>query len=243
MQHVDALSRNPLETEEPPAENFILRIQEADWVLSAQLMDEKIKLIHEVLTKPPETEYEKDIYRNYALRSGRVYRITPIGVQWVVPQGFRHQVVRWVHDEGGHFATEKTLKALCMKYWFPRMREYVEKYIASCIPCLYHKIPAGRREGFLHPIAKEPIPFDTIHLDHLGPFQKTSSGNIHLIVVIDAFTKYVILNPVKSTKSKPVIRCLENKFDIFGLPTRIIAEVQPFRLKCLKHFAKHITFN
>lgn len=88
----------------------MLRIEEADWILSAQLSDEKIRLIHDILSKPPETDYDRDIVKNYALRNGRVYRITPIGIQWVVPHGFRRQAVRWSHDEAGHFAAEKTLK-------------------------------------------------------------------------------------------------------------------------------------
>lgn len=224
MNHVDSLSRNPCSTTEPPLENFVLHIEEADWILSAQLSDEKIKLIHEVLSKPPQTEYERDIYKNYALRNNRVYRITALGIQWVVPQGFRSQVVRLAHDDAGHFAAEKTLRKLCEKYWFPRMREYVEKYISKCIPCLYNKIPSGRREGYLHPIAKEPIPFYTIHIDHLGPFQKTAKGNVHLIVVVDAFTKFVILKPAKSTKTKFVIGLLEEICKNYGLPSRIITD-------------------
>lgn len=87
------------------------------------------------------------------------------GIQWVVPKGFRNQVVRWAYDEFGHFACEKTLQNLCTKYWFPRMREYVQKYIYSCVTRIYNKIPSERREGYLHPIVKEPIPFHIIHLD------------------------------------------------------------------------------
>lgn len=239
MQHVDALSRNPNLSEEAPPENFVLNIEEADWILSAQLTDEKIKLIQQVLSKPPETDYDKDIYKNYALRNGRVYRITALGIQWVVPKGFRNQVVRWAHDESGHFACDKTLKKLTEKYWFPRMREYVEKYIASCIPCLYNKIPSGRREGFLHPIAKEPVPFHTIHIDHLGPFQKTPKGNLYLIVIIDAFTKYAIIKPVKSTRAKLVVKLLESTVNTFGLPTRIITDRgSAFTCSLFKNFCK-----
>lgn len=153
MQHVDALSRNPVPNVQPPDENLVLNIEEADWILSAQLSDQKIKLIHEILSEPPKTDYEKSIYKNYALRNGRVYRIKPLGVQWVVPQGFRNQIARSAHDQMGHFGTEKT-KKICEKYWFPRMRVYVEKYISSCIPCLYNKIPSGRREGFFPSYSK-----------------------------------------------------------------------------------------
>lgn len=132
----------------------------------------------------------------------------------------------------GHFSSEKTLEYLSHKYWFPHMCEYVQKYIKNCIP-------SGRREGYLHPIAKEPIPFHTVHLDHLGPFQRTKRGNQYIVVLIDAFTKYINIKAVNSTKSSPVIKFLEIVFNIFGVPNRIITDrATSFTSKEFKLFVK-----
>lgn len=61
MKHVDALSRNPSTTEQPPEET-LFRITQDDWVLSGQITDEKIKAIHDILSKPPEDDiHEKFI--------------------------------------------------------------------------------------------------------------------------------------------------------------------------------------
>lgn len=196
MKHVDALSRNPVRDQYPE----ILRIEQADWVLSGQLTDQKIQDIHQTLSKPPESDAGRQIYKNYALRDGRTYRITARGIQWVVPRGMRNQVVRAAHDEHGHFGIEKTLHRLSDHYWFPRMQKYVEQYISCCIPCLFNKRASGRREGFLNLMPKEPTPFHAFHIDHLGPFPKSRRGNVHLIVGIDAFTKFAFLKAVKSTK-------------------------------------------
>jgi len=89
----------------------------------------------------------------------------------------QQQVVRAAHDETGHFAAEKTLQQLSQHYWFPRMRQYVEKYIKCCILCLFAKKPSGKKEGYLHPIPKVDQPFHTIHVDHLGgPMGEKISG-------------------------------------------------------------------
>lgn len=80
MRHVDALSRNPTTTEMAPEET-VMRIEQADWVLSGQLTDEKIQNIREILKRPPKTPEEHATYKNYALREGRVYRITAKGLQ------------------------------------------------------------------------------------------------------------------------------------------------------------------
>lgn len=47
---------------------------------------------------------------------------------------------------------------------------------------------------------------------------------MHLIVLIDAFTKYVLIKAVKSTKTRYVTNFLEMVFKNYGLPTRIIAD-------------------
>lgn len=247
MKHVDALSRNPIaNTDSPLEDDTVFRIEEADWVLSGQLTDAKVVYVHDVLSKPPETDEDRKVYQNYALRDGRVYRITARGLQWVVPRGMRNQVVRAAHDEKGHFAVMKTLYRLCENYWFPRMREYVERYIASCIPCLYNKRPAGKQEGFLHPIEKVSVPLHTIHIDHLGPFPKSVKGNVYLLVLIDGFTKFSILRAVRTTKTNVTVRQLNDIFSLYGFPHTIISDrgtsftSRRFENFCLDNSVKHV---
>ena len=64
----------------------------------------------------------------------------------------------------------------------------------------------------------------TVHLDHLGPFVRSTTGNSYLIVAIDAFTKFVWLNAVKNTKVEPVVKMLKELFVVFGVPKRLICD-------------------
>jgi hypothetical protein len=100
----------------------------------------------------------------------------------------------------GHFALDKTLEIISKSYWFPGMRRYVTKYIANCLNCLYNKKPTGKKPGLLHPIPKNSTPFDTIHIDHLGPFVSSTKKNNYLLVITEAFTKFILLKAVQSTK-------------------------------------------
>lgn len=244
MRHVDALSRNPDSV--TANKECVMKIEQGDWVLSAQLTDSKIQHIQEVLSKDPTTDEEKNIYKNYALRDGRVYRITVKGLQWVLPKGMRQQVVRAAHDDMGHFGVEKTLNNLCKHYWFPRMRHYVEKYISCCVPCIFSKKPSGKKEGFLHPIPKKPEPFDRLHIDHYGPLPKSSKGNVHIIVVVEAFTKFTFLKPVKSTNTKYVINFLEEIFALYGNPRILVSDQgsaftsHKFQVFCKQNQIKHV---
>lgn len=225
MAHVDALSRNPVENQEELVENFVYRIETADWILAGQLTDKHIQFIHDILQKKnPKDDYEKKIFREYRLVDSRVYRVLGEKELWIVPKGMRREVLRANHDELGHFSVEKTIQKLLENYWFPNMRQYVQKYIATCIRCLYHKKPKGKKEGYLNPIPKGNIPFDTLHMDHLGPFNTSSGGKKYILVIVDGFTKFTFLHAVKDTKTAPVIKFLKQIFMTYGVPARMITD-------------------
>lgn len=76
----------------------------------------------------------------------------------------------------------------------------------------------------MHPIEKVPTPFHTLHIDNLGPFVPSKNSNSFLFVVVDSFTKYVFIKPVKDTKTEHVIKVLEDIFYTFRNPNRIICD-------------------
>lgn len=83
----------------------------------------------------------------------------------------RCSVVKMCHDEQGHFALDKTL------------RKFTAKYIKSCLKCLYYNSTSGKKLGLIYPIEKKAIPFDTLYLDHEGPYIKNK--NIQVITMMD----------------------------------------------------------
>jgi hypothetical protein len=56
-------------------------------------------------------------------------------------------------------------------------------------------------------------------------YVKTKAGNTHLLVVVDAFTKFILLYPVKSTKTKLTIKSLRDMIKTFGVPHRIVSDM------------------
>lgn len=141
---------------------------------------------------------------------------------------------------------EKTLSAVSKLYWFPGMRRYIKEFITACLPCMYNKEPGGIRPGYLHPIEKVVIPFDTLHIDHLGPFVKSKRKNQYLIVIVDAFIKFVFLKAVRTTKVQPLVAFLYSIIENFGVPRRIITDrgscftSKAFRKYCEDLNVKHV---
>lgn len=222
MAHVDALSRNPIVG--APVEIFEVReVTEENWLVTVQSADSEIQRIIRIL-RDPNLNDVVDIKNNYKMRADKLFRVTSHGDRWVVPKGVRWQVVKLNHDDIGHFSVDKTLEKIKSSYWFPKMRTFVKKYVKSCLECAYSKSAGGKKPGFLHPIEKVDNPFDTIHVDHVGPFVRSKRGNMHILVMIDAYTRYIYLKPVRSTKSQISIRALKEYFSIFGVPRRLISD-------------------
>lgn len=221
MQHADALSRNPHNN----IQNIktVALIAEEDWLLAAQQPDKKIQKINKILQSGSRHE-NKAIFNDYALKGGKVYRVTTSGLRWVAPETAKYQILRMVHDDLGHFGVDKTLEIVSRKYWFPHMKRFVTKYVRNCLNCLYFKSLSGKKPGFLHPIPKIPKPFHTVHVDHLGPFIKTKSNNCYILVIIDAFTKFILLYPVRDTTTTHVINAFKSMFKVFGVVARIISD-------------------
>lgn len=71
---------------------------------------------------------------------------------------------------------------------------------------------------------KDTSPFCTLHLDHFGPLEETENGHKNIIVIIDAFTKFVWLFAFKLTGTNEAICHLNSLFGIFGYPKRIISD-------------------
>lgn len=220
MTHVDALSRAPANPEK------VLRVEEVDddWLLTMQLRDPSIRDIAELLKSENDSAQTKQLRKEYSLQHNRVYRRVGEKLLYVVPKAVRWRVARYCHDDFGHFGIDKTIERILQHFWFPKMRKYVKEYVMSCVDCCYNKTKGGKSEGVLYTEPTEPIPFRLLHIDHLGPFIKSKRGNTHVLAISDAFTKYLVVKPVRSTKTLPVIQALNEVSGYFGLPARVVTD-------------------
>lgn len=162
----------------------------------------------------------------YELHQGRLYRRVQVRVEdrmlYVIPNSMRKSLVVRYHDLAGHLSGERTVTTILNQYWFPRMRRYVRRHISGFFECLIEKIPGGWKPGEVHPIPPPNRPFERIHVDRLGSFIRSRKGNMQLLVIVDALTKFVRLYPMKSTSTSLVLRALEEFILAHGLPRIIV---------------------
>ncbi|GFY78096.1 transposon Tf2-9 polyprotein [Trichonephila inaurata madagascariensis] len=82
----------------------------------------------------------------------------------------------------------------------------------------------GKKEGFLNPISKVNIPLSTYHVDFIGPLPSTNKSYQHVLTVVDAFTKFTWLYPVKTVFAENALEKLKLQQKTFGNPVRIIPD-------------------
>ena len=141
-----------------------------------------------------------------------------------VPKGSRLSILRLFHDENCHVGFGKTYNKLLEYFWFPGMSKFIKKYIAHCLVCVEKKTHHGPKQGMLHPIEKTPVPFHTIHLDCTGPFPQSDNGHKHLLIIIDGFTKFCILKPLKTMGAEELVEILRGSLTDYGTPSLIITD-------------------
>lgn len=196
MQHVDALSRAPLNSDSSELEKGIVFnvLVHEDEILMHQCSDDKLKRKIQILGKPVQvrSRREKGEVLDYVLRNGLLYKIDGENRKelYVVPCSMRKAVVLKNHDFCSHFGLDRTIARIRNYYYFPGMRRYVRKHIASCIECILGKNKVGKQAGELHPIPVGKRPFEVINVDHLGPFVTTLKKNKYLLAATCNFTKF-----------------------------------------------------
>lgn len=91
--------------------------------------------------------------------------------------------------------------------------------------CILYDRKRGKAERFFNPIQKEGKPLNTYHIDHIDPLPTTATST-HLLVV-DDFTRFVWLFPIKYTKTREVNEKISLQQTVFDNPSRIILERGP----------------
>ena len=209
MAHVDALSRiNSILVVEDNTLEFNLTV--------CQAQDDKIKELRSRLEKEQDGLYE--------MRNGLVYRKKGNKLMFYVPRTMEQELLHRYHNEFGHFGADKTYAILQESYWFPEMKTKIRAHIQNCLKCISFSKPSGRIEGFVHGIPKGNVPFELIHIDHLGPIDRTDTVRKYVFVIVDAFTKYVKLYAVKSTKTRETIAHLKDYFQIYSRPKILVSD-------------------
>lgn len=132
-------------------------------------------------------------------------------------------LIRIFHDEHEHASVEKTMDLIFKHFWFLALCQFVTKYTAHCLVCISKKRVPRAPYQHITSWEKPDIPFAAVHLDALGPLPK-SNGRKFVLLIVDAFSKYTLLNPMFRQDPTELKRALTNAISLFGTPKQLVTD-------------------
>jgi hypothetical protein len=96
----------------------------------------------------------------------------------------------------GHFGMEKIVVILQKHFYWPKLRQDINKYIRSCTTCAISK-PTIKKQGLYTPLPTPKRPWESILMDYMYGLPSTKKDNDCVFVVVDRFSKMAILTTCK----------------------------------------------
>lgn len=138
----------------------------------------------------------------------------------IPPTQDREKIVKNCHIEFCHLGTQKCTDKLKETYFWPGLEKDVTKSINSCTFCQERKPDHTKKASFLK--LNSIAPFDVVSLDVTGPFRMTNQGFRYILGIIDNFSGFPALVPLKSIDANSVLNALVNSWTtLFGFPRTI----------------------
>jgi transposase InsO family protein len=145
----------------------------------------------------------------------------------VLPKSSRHSILQENHDlpTAGHAGIYKTIRRIASRYYWPKLKADVIRYVNHCRVCLAHKVEQVKPAGFMAPRAKATRPWQVLCTDIVGPLPRSRKGNCYILVVADCFTKFALFFPMRNATAPTVTKTIEdNIFLVYGTPQYLISD-------------------
>ena len=127
----------------------------------------------------------------------------------------------------GHSGSEKTYSNFIQNFYFPNAPIWIKVLCNDCIVCQLNKpYPNQKQIAQKQDFKGQSLYFNhRISFDTKGPISPSSEGNSYIMVIVDAFTHYVALNPVPHCNAYYAYTTLyEHWIAKFGLPEILVTD-------------------
>ena len=160
------------------------------------------------------------------------------GTRVIIPPAGRKRILDDLHE--AHQGASRMKARARMVVWWPQLDKAIEDIVRTCSACQASKpLPPLAP---LHPWSIPEKPWSRLHMDYAGPLLD------HMfLVVVDAFSKWLEVVPVRNATSRVTIDKLRSICSIHGLPDTIVTDnATVFTSSEMKQFylsngIKHIT--
>ena len=125
----------------------------------------------------------------------------------LAPKPHRHMIIQSAHCDisAGHGGIDRTANRVMQHYWWPGLESEVKRFVASCEIC---QTSRAKKEP---PVKLQSLPVCTmpnmrVHIDLFGDLRTSHSGKKWIMVMTDAFSKYVELEAIENKSAETCAR-------------------------------------
>lgn len=177
------------------------------------------------------------LYRQWRVQNNVIYKyvqgsppeLTDEEDHWkiVIPKEHRQFLLNKEHSQptSAHPGVFKTYQRLRQKFYWPKMKSDVIKFVKRCKTCIAYKVVQDKPCGLMgtRPVISKP--FQLISVDIVGPLPRSSKGYLYILVVCDYFSKFVLTFPLRAASAKIISQHIENDvFLLFGVPQFLVSD-------------------
>ena len=128
----------------------------------------------------------------------------------VIPKSWKFTILVEAHDKLGHQGNNRTYCLIKWQYYWKGMNKDIRKYIANCILCRRDK--AKVQQYPLHMTAIPDRPFNKIAIDLVTDCKTSTSGNKHILTIIDHLTGWPEAFPIPDKSADTIVATLINHY-------------------------------
>lgn len=239
---IDALSRNPAGREEAekvmPRFPCVLTITskkvQAEFqrqtssfksICASQREDSTLNKIVQLLTGPH--THHTPYLEHYSVFEGVLfYRRHQTTDQWLVciPNSRIDELITQVHYHFGHVGSKKCILAIRDFCIFKCFQSRIRKVVQSCEICQKAKVSTVRIEGEMVSVLAD-VPLGRVLVDLYGPLPPGWNQTRFIFVVLDNFSRFVRLYPIKKATAVAVTnRMIDHYISTYGNPQCIVSD-------------------
>lgn len=142
-----------------------------------------------------------------------------------LPTSLRSLIFKYYHNSvfGGHLGNFKTLNKIREFFIYPGMKEDVCRRIKNCEICALSK-PAQQTHWGKMASQVTTKPMEKFYVDYVGQLVRSKSGFAFILVVMDAFTRFIWLQPVRQATARNSIQELKKIFQCNSFPKLVVTD-------------------
>ena len=128
----------------------------------------------------------------------------------VIPKSWKYTVLVEAHDKLGHQGNSCMYCLIKRQYYWKGMNKDIWKYIANCILCWWEKAKVQQ-----YPLQMTEIPdrpFDKIAIDLVTECETSTSGNKHILTIIDHLTRWPEAFPIPDKSADTIVSTFIYKY-------------------------------